>query len=154
MRGFGENRLDPEIAGAELDEVPPPQPEGLVRDGQGAAPGASDAEQAAPAKAKALGAQQPETPPETPPKGLPVKRPAASLGPPPPPLVERKAPPTSQGYKGPPHDAFVRGIRSRSPQGDRAPRSKPKPLTLVHPQHRARNSFRVGKRSRQRFRSA
>ena len=57
--GFGENRLDPEIAGAELDEVPPPQPEGLVRDAQGAAPGASDAEQAAPAKAKALGAQQP-----------------------------------------------------------------------------------------------
>ena len=110
--GFGENRLESEIAGAELDEVPPPQPEGLVRDAQGAAPGASDAEQAAPAKAKALGVQQPETPPETPPKGLPVKRPPTSLGPPPPPLVERKAPPTNQGYKGPPHGAFVRPFLS------------------------------------------
>ena len=140
--GFGENRLDPEIAGAELDEVPPPQPEGLVRDAQGAAPGASDAEQAAPAKAKALGAQQPVTPPKSLPENLPVKRPPASLGPPPPPVV-RKAPPAEpeQGYKGPPHGAFVRGIRSRSPQGDRPQRAKPKPLTLVHPQHRARNSF-------------
>ena len=132
--GFGDNRLDPEIAGAELDEVPPPQPEGLVRDAQGAAPGASDAEQA--------GAQQPVTPPKSPPGALPVKRPPASLGPPPPPIV-RKAPPSEprQGYKGPPHGAFVRGIRSRSPQGDRPPRNKPKPLTLVHPQHRARNSY-------------
>ena len=135
--GFGENRLDPEIAGAELEEVPPPQPAGLVRADQGAAPGAPSADQAAQEKAKALGVQQPVTPP----KGLPVKRPPTSLGPPPPLPVERKAPPTSQGYKGPPHGAFVRGIRSRSPQGDRPPRSKPKPLTLVHPQHRARNSF-------------
>ena len=54
---FGDNRLDPETAGAELDKVPPPQPEGLVRDAQGAAPGASDAEGAAQAGAKALGAQ-------------------------------------------------------------------------------------------------
>ena len=71
--GFGDNRLDPEIAGAELDEVPPPQPEGLVRDAQGAAPGASDAEQAAQAGAKALGAQQPVTPPKSPPGGFACK---------------------------------------------------------------------------------
>ena len=87
----------------------------------------------------------------TPPKSLPAKRPPSSLGPPPPlspgqgaPTDSRfpkKAPPNVVKYKGPPHGGFVRGIRSRSPQGDRPHRSKPKPLSLVHPQHRAHNSY-------------
>ena len=145
--GFGNSTLDPEIAGAELEEVPPPQPEGLVRSPQGAAPGASDADQAAQAKAKALGAQQPVTPP----KGPPAKRPPSDLGPPLPlpsgagvpadQSLPYKAPPNVVKYKGPPHGAFVRGIRSRSSQIARPHRSKPKPLSLVHPQHRARNSY-------------
>ena len=71
-----------------------------------------------------------------PPPPLPV-----DPNPPTDPRFPRKAPPNLVKYKGPPHGAFVRGIRSRSPQGDRPARNKPKPLTLVHPQRRARNSY-------------